>query len=93
MNNATPTLLYIDDDAGLARLVDRGLTRAGFKVVLAASGEQRGTGKAITGASNLVFLFIVLSGLVLWWPGRFTSAAGAVPSRLSWSTARPCRPR
>src|SRR6185503_7299415 len=28
MKPATPTLLYIDDDAGLARLVDRGLTRA-----------------------------------------------------------------
>ena len=40
MKPATPTLLYIDDDAGLARLVDRGLTRAGFKVVHAASGEQ-----------------------------------------------------
>src|SRR5207249_12208188 len=32
MNKATPTLLYIDDDEALARLVDRGLTRAGFKV-------------------------------------------------------------
>ena len=31
MNKATPTtLLYIDDDVALARLVDRGLTRAGF---------------------------------------------------------------
>jgi two-component sensor histidine kinase len=38
MNNATPTLLYIDDDAALARLVDRGLTRLGFKVVHAADG-------------------------------------------------------
>ena len=27
MTNATPTLLYIDDDEALARLVDRGLTR------------------------------------------------------------------
>jgi two-component sensor histidine kinase/CheY-like chemotaxis protein len=40
MNATTPTLLYIDDDAGLARLVDRGLTRLGFKVVHAASGPQ-----------------------------------------------------
>jgi len=38
MNNATPTVLYIDDDAALARLVDRGLTRLGFKVVHAADG-------------------------------------------------------
>jgi two-component sensor histidine kinase/CheY-like chemotaxis protein len=40
MNPAAPTLLYIDDDAGLARLIDRGLTRLGFKVVHAASGLQ-----------------------------------------------------
>ncbi len=34
-----PTLLYIDDDDALARLVERGLTRQGFHVVHAASGE------------------------------------------------------
>ena len=38
MTSAPPTLLYIDDDPALARLVDRGLTRLGFKVVHAASG-------------------------------------------------------
>ena len=40
MNQHTPTLLYIDDDAALARLVDRGLTRRGYKVIHAASGEE-----------------------------------------------------
>ncbi|WGS17576.1 MULTISPECIES: histidine kinase dimerization/phosphoacceptor domain -containing protein [unclassified Bradyrhizobium] len=40
MTSATPTLLYIDDDATLARLVERGLTRAGFKVVHAADGQE-----------------------------------------------------
>ncbi|MBN4669482.1 two-component system sensor histidine kinase/response regulator, partial [Pandoraea nosoerga] len=40
MTSATPTLLYIDDDAALARLVERGLTRAGYKVVHAASGQE-----------------------------------------------------
>lgn len=40
MNPAMPTLLYIDDDKGLARLVDRGLTRLGFNVVHAASGTE-----------------------------------------------------
>ena len=39
MSNATPTLLYIDDDEALARLVDRGLTRLGLKVEHAASGQ------------------------------------------------------
>jgi two-component sensor histidine kinase/CheY-like chemotaxis protein len=36
----TTTLLYIDDDEGLAHLVDRGLTRRGFNVVHAASGAE-----------------------------------------------------
>jgi ActR/RegA family two-component response regulator len=30
MNQRMPTLLYIDDDGALARLVDRGLTRRGY---------------------------------------------------------------
>ena len=40
---------------------------------LAASGEYRATGRAVTGASNLAFLFLVLSGAYLWnsrAPGR-----------------------
>jgi two-component sensor histidine kinase len=40
MTTAIPTLLYIDDDEALARLVDRGLTRLGFNVVHAASGSD-----------------------------------------------------
>ena len=39
MPSAMPTLLYIDDDPALARLVDRGLTRLGFNVIHAASGK------------------------------------------------------
>src|SRR6201987_4824386 len=38
MTSTTPTLLYIDDDATLAHLVQRGLSRLGLKVVHAASG-------------------------------------------------------
>ena len=41
MTTAMPTLLYIDDDEALARLVDRGLTRLGFNVVHATSGQDR----------------------------------------------------
>src|SRR5712671_366667 len=40
MNPAMPTLLYIDDDEALSRLVERGLTRLGFKLVHAASGTE-----------------------------------------------------
>jgi len=35
---------------------------------LGAEGEGRATAKAITGASNLAFLFLVISGLYLWMP-------------------------
>jgi two-component sensor histidine kinase len=38
MSSAKPTLLYIDDDATLAHLVDRGLSRLGLNVVHAAGG-------------------------------------------------------
>ncbi|WP_417485032.1 PepSY-associated TM helix domain-containing protein [Maricaulis salignorans] len=51
-----------------------GPTRDFFRAVtslhryLAMSGESRATGKAITGAANLAFLFILISGFYLWWP-------------------------
>jgi uncharacterized iron-regulated membrane protein len=35
---------------------------------LAMAGDNRATGRAITGASNLGFLFLVISGPYLWWP-------------------------
>jgi uncharacterized iron-regulated membrane protein len=35
---------------------------------LALEGASRATGKAITGAANLGFLFLVVSGLYLWCP-------------------------
>ena len=39
---------------------------------VAMAGDRRPLGKAITGVSNLVFLFIVLSGMYLWWPRTVT---------------------
>jgi uncharacterized iron-regulated membrane protein len=41
---------------------------------LAMSGESRPTGRAITGASNALFLFIVLSGFYLWFPRKWNWA-------------------
>ena len=32
------------------------------------TGESRNTARAITGASNLMFLFIIFSGIYLWFP-------------------------
>ncbi len=39
---------------------------------LAAKGETRDLGRAATGAANLAFLLIVLSGMWLWWPRNLT---------------------
>jgi len=65
---------YADPYTG--RLLGRGDAgvRAFFRGVtdwhrwLAATGEYRATGRAVTGAANLAFLFIVLSGAYLWIP-------------------------
>lgn len=35
---------------------------------LALEGEEQGTGKAITAYSNLMFLFLIVSGIYLWLP-------------------------
>jgi uncharacterized iron-regulated membrane protein len=39
---------------------------------LGASGESRAVGRAVTGACNLAFLFIVASGIYLWWPRKWS---------------------
>ncbi|MCC8938935.1 response regulator [Bradyrhizobium sp. Arg68] len=62
MTSPPPTLLYIDDDATLARLVERGLTRAGFKVVHAASGQE-GLDRLVQGGIDVVALDQYMPGL------------------------------
>lgn len=67
-------MAYADPNTG--RLLGRGDAgvRAFFRSMtdwhrwLAASGEYRATGRAVTGAANLGFLFLVLSGAYLWIP-------------------------
>jgi uncharacterized iron-regulated membrane protein len=41
---------------------------------LGTHGASRATARAITGACNLGFLFIVASGIYLWWPSKRTWA-------------------
>ena len=67
--------LFVDPYTGAVLGEGNGQSvRAFFRVVVewhryvAASGASRPLGRAVTGASNLAFLFIVLSGLCLWWP-------------------------
>ena len=52
-------------------------TRAFFRNVtdwhrwLGAKGDNRNVARAITGACNLGFLFLVMSGFYLWWPRKW----------------------
>ncbi|TAI61697.1 response regulator [Bradyrhizobium sp. Leo170] len=62
MSTTSPTLLYIDDDEALARLVDRGLTRLGLKVVHAASGQE-GLDRIAKGGIDVVALDQYMPGL------------------------------
>jgi uncharacterized iron-regulated membrane protein len=39
---------------------------------LALTGNNRGIGKAVTGACNFIFLFLAVSGVYLWWPRKWT---------------------
>ena len=65
---------YADPYTGQLLGRDNAGVRAFFRSVtdwhrwLAASGEYRATGRAVTGAANLAFLFLVLSGAYLWIP-------------------------
>lgn len=53
-------------------------TRRFFRTVtdwhrwLGRDGPRRALGRSITGFANIGFLFIVLSGLYLWWPRHWT---------------------
>jgi uncharacterized iron-regulated membrane protein len=66
--------LLIDSRSGQLLGESAPRLRAFFRVVtdwhrwLALTGEQRVIGKAVTGWANLVFAFIVLSGMYLWLP-------------------------
>ena len=79
MSPSAPTLLYIDDDPALARLVQRGLTRAGFCVVHAASGEQ-GLDRIAQGGVDVIALDQYMPGLDgLETLQRILQIAGAPP--------------
>ena len=39
---------------------------------LGAQGDNRPMGKALTGASNFIFLLLGVTGLYLWWPRKWT---------------------
>ncbi len=71
-------MLYLDPVSGAVLGAGSPQTRSFFRVVtewhryLGARDTVRPLGRAVTGASNLAFLFLILSGSYLWWPKRWT---------------------
>ena len=72
---------YVDPVKGNTLGTGHAGVRQFFRVVtewhryLGASGTSRPTGRALTGAANLGFLCIVLSGLYLWLPKIWSKAS------------------
>ncbi len=70
--------LYLNPYSGAVLGEGAPKTRAFFRKVtdwhrwLGAGAESREAGKAVTGACNLAFLFLVVSGIYLWMPRRWT---------------------
>lgn len=70
--------VYLDPYTGEELGRSHPAVRRAFSVVtdwhrwLAMSGDGRATGKRMTGAANLAFLVLVLTGAWLWWPRSLT---------------------
>jgi uncharacterized iron-regulated membrane protein len=60
----------LGEGSARAQAIFRNLTSWHRYVGLAS--ENRAVGKAITGAANLGFLLLAISGLYLWWPRRWS---------------------
>jgi uncharacterized iron-regulated membrane protein len=63
----------LGEGSARARAFFRGVTD--WHRWLATEGRSREAGRAVTGAANLAFLFLVASGLYLWWPRKRGRAA------------------
>lgn len=90
-------LLFVDPSS--ARVLGGGATgaRAFFQQLtawhrwLGAEGDARAAARGVTGAANLAFLLLALSGLYLWWPRTWTRRAARV--RLAFERGAPPRAR
>ena len=60
------------------------LTMIEWHRYLGTHDGRRPTGKAITGAANVAFCFLALSGFCLWWPRQWTRAALRAISLFNW---------
>jgi uncharacterized iron-regulated membrane protein len=77
-------IVYIDPYSGAITGRSNASTRAVMSELrnwhryIALSGDNRPIGKAITGASNLLFLFLAISGIYIWFPRK-----------ISWRSVKP----
>jgi uncharacterized iron-regulated membrane protein len=68
------SVIYVDPYTGAVLGEGSQAARTFFRTMttwhryVGAEGESRPIGKAITGASNLAFLVLVVTGIYLWWP-------------------------
>ncbi len=75
------TTLFVNPYTGAIHGEGSQKTRNFFRVVtdwhrwLGAKGDNRNVARAITGACNLGFLFLVASGFYLWWPRSWNRRA------------------
>lgn len=75
------TTLFVNPYTGVVLGEGSQKARTFFRVVtdwhrwLGAKGDNRNVARAITGACNLGFLFLVLSGFYLWWPRSWSRKA------------------
>ena len=72
------TILIIDDDAALAKIVQINLEREGYRTVVASSGME-GVQKAYSNQPNLVILDIMMPGMDGWITCRRLREISDVP--------------
>ncbi|MEP7366528.1 MAG: PepSY-associated TM helix domain-containing protein [Acidobacteriota bacterium] len=78
MSYGRESMAYVDGATGIVLGEGSKGTREFFRTMtdwhrwLGQEGEGRAMGRAITGACNLAFLFMVVSGLYLWFPREWT---------------------
>jgi len=74
------TVIYVDGGTGDVLGEGSRAAQAFFRTLedwhrwVGAAADDRATGRAITGACNLAFSVIALTGPLLWWPRRWSPA-------------------
>jgi uncharacterized iron-regulated membrane protein len=85
--------VLVDPYSGAIREPASGRARALMHVLLewhrylGRSGDQRSLGRAVTGACNLAFCALAMTGLYLWWPRRWSWRGVKAIALCNWRLA------